>query len=198
MSQFAREQETYILPVTGAEFLPLWHGNTVSGPMCASGLLMRCSSLCVGGNCTSGLVVKQDLTSFYEILGVTKYIYWWVWKRPLEESRLTTVFHQGCSFGTSVRNACTLKAGWLVYFVKDGNYRKGDINLSSHLVLITMDAAVPAPEHCIGQAPHRWSWHAAQFLYMGRLASLMLLHIFLVFFQLKKAISLEPVQYWTF
>lgn len=40
MSQFSREQETYILPVIGAGFPPLWQGNTVSGPMCASGLLI--------------------------------------------------------------------------------------------------------------------------------------------------------------
>lgn len=39
MSQFSREQETYTLPATGAGFPPLLQWNTVSGPMCASGLL---------------------------------------------------------------------------------------------------------------------------------------------------------------
>lgn len=80
--------------------------------------LMRCSLPRLGGNCISGLVVKQDLTSFNEILGDTKHIcQWqgvsWLWKRPLGERRLTTVLHQGgtSSFGTSVRNAWTLKAG---------------------------------------------------------------------------------------
>lgn len=81
-------------------------------------VLMRCSLPRIGGNGASRLVVKQELTAFNEILRGTKRIYrWqpvgWLWKKPLEESGLTTVLQWGgtSSFGTSVRNAWTLKAG---------------------------------------------------------------------------------------